>query len=304
MREMVLNHASLASPDEHTCLHWLQDLAVGMSTLIRQGVVLSSLRMHQPSAELECMPGYSLYNAMLALRQTGRDESLFLLRLSTKTPLLTSVVGAARDRFLRCEATTLSSTYGEPLLLCAIQGWIAISFPSAPGWEQDRLSVMFEELLPDGGFEEVQEAIDNLAYSGHATPIYERHLARIRDGLPEEQWQERNTVFPYLRFGRDVEHHISSQQTLLPRIIDKLHSLNDDAAAWQTTGGSMPQWSRHVTPENPGVRHLRMFMSYTGEHRLFEWHARYSNGSNGGRIHFRIEADTRTIEVGYVGPHL
>ena len=43
MREMVLNHASLAAPDRHTALAWLKDLAIGMAQL--QRIAQSILRM-------------------------------------------------------------------------------------------------------------------------------------------------------------------------------------------------------------------------------------------------------------------
>ena len=49
MREMVLNHASLVPPDEHTCLCWLRDLAVGMSILTMHRVVDSALRSLVPA---------------------------------------------------------------------------------------------------------------------------------------------------------------------------------------------------------------------------------------------------------------
>ena len=301
---MVLNHASLVSPDEHTCLRWLQDLAIGMSTLSGQRIVRNALHSSRPLLETLCLPDYSFFNAILELPTTARDERVYLLSLITNTPLLQGLAPEVKDQFLRCETHPMPPDDGEPLLLCALQGWIAVGFPSSSDWERDEISITFRELQHDGEWEEVQEVVDHLASSSHSAAICERHALRTRNGSPEEQWEKRDAVFTCLRFGRDVEHNIRSQQTLLPRILDKLHSLNEDAAAWQVTGGTMPQWSRHVTPEHPSVRHLRVFMSYTGEHRVFEWHARYSNGSNGGRIHFRVEADTRTIEVGYIGPHL
>ena len=301
---MVLNHVSLASPNKHTCLHWLQDLAVGMSTLSGQRVVRNILHSSRPLHEVLCLPGWSFSNAIVELPPIARDERVYLLSLITNAPFGVGLTPVVKDQFLRCETYPMPPDDGEPLLLCALLGWVAVGFPSSSNWEHDAINITFRELLANDEWEETQETIDHLASSLHSAAIYDRHYTRTRNGSPEEQWEKRDAVFTYLRFGRDTEHNIGSQQSLLPRIIDKLHSLNKDAATWQVTGGTMPQWSRHVTPEHASVRHLRVFMSYTGEHRLFEWHARYSNGSNGGRIHFRVEADTRTIEVGYIGPHL
>ena len=40
MREMVLNHASLASPDRQTVVGWLKGIATGMAPLVDNKVTL------------------------------------------------------------------------------------------------------------------------------------------------------------------------------------------------------------------------------------------------------------------------
>ena len=305
MREMVLNHASLASPDEYTCGRWLQDLASGIRVLVAQGVAELSLRMHWQPAETECLPGYSLFDAMLAM--TAQEERLFLLQLSAKTPLITAGE-AAYDRFLGCEPVSLSPADGGPLLLCVIQNWIAVSFPSAPQWERDSLEVTFEEMLPDGECEQAIETIDNLASSAHATPICERHRARFLQGVTLwEQWERRDTVFPCLQFGPDVHSNVREQQTNLTTIIHRLHDLSATIATWRVESTAIPHWLSRVSQEstriinNPRLKSARMFRSGSGATELFDWHARYGDG---GRIHFRLELQSRTIEIGYIGPHL
>ena len=98
-----------------------------------------------PVQEIWCLQGYSLYDAIISLRATARDEHRFLLTLVNKAQtLLIRLDATVKERFLMCETTSLSPDDGEPLLLCAIQDWIAISCPSAPDWELDTLNVSSE----------------------------------------------------------------------------------------------------------------------------------------------------------------
>ena len=155
MREMVLNHASIVSPDSHTAVEWLKDVSTGMAQIVDKGVAESSLRMCRPLFEINCVLGCSLWDVYQELRKNGaRDTYGFLMRLSAKHPLLSEVELDFRDRFLACEAKELSPEDGEPLVLCAITDWIAVGFPSAPGWDCDCLTVSFNELLSDDRIEE------------------------------------------------------------------------------------------------------------------------------------------------------
>ena len=88
MRELVLNHRSLASPDVHTCLDWLRDLAIGMSILTGQGIAQSGLRVCRPVQGIWCLQGYSFYDAIVSLRAIARDEHRFLLTLVSKAQTL------------------------------------------------------------------------------------------------------------------------------------------------------------------------------------------------------------------------
>ena len=307
MREMVLNHASLVTlPDERTCLGWLKDLAVGMSMLTNCRVVGSALRVSVPPEEVQCLPGYSFRDAMYSLKATARDESAFLLRLTTKAPLLIELDAATQDQFLGCETVCLPPDDGKPLLLCAIQGWIAVGFPSKPDWNQDTLTVRFRELLPDGEFREAQQSIDNVAYSVHAKRICDHHQAQVLDDLtPGQQWEQRETVFPHLLFGLDVDDRVKESGRIIA-ILSRLERLNKSAAFWKKTGGPIPSWSSDVTRESestmsdPRLRAGRMFRSQDGTRKLFEWHAKFGSM----RIHLLIDAGFRTVEIGYIGPHL
>ena len=141
----------------------------------------------------------------------ARDEYLFLVRLSAKVPLLSDVGQNVADRFQSCEAKTLPPKAGEPLVLCAITDGIAVGFPSDPIWDQNQVTVSFDELLPDGNIGVASETIDNLTRSAHALPICERHRADLRQfANSAELWESREEAFPNLVFGPDVERNLTA----------------------------------------------------------------------------------------------
>ena len=309
MREMVLNHASLAAGNSCVAVCFLKDVVSGMAQLVTQGVTAKALRTARHLTETPCAPGFSLYDATERLRRDGaREEYLFLVRMTTKTPLLSSVEAAAEHRFLMCEARYLPAEDGEPLLLCALTGGVAIGFPTSVEWDRDRITVVFDELQPDGTtFNEETEDIDHLARASHADLIYERHQEhRHVDPSPRELWDNRRAKFPWLVFGPDVEAHLLQVPRL--HIVEKrLTELNEDAERWRRDGGAMPRWTCGVVNErkelrnNPRLREARRFKSCSGGAKLFMWHVRFGRG---WRIHLRFDEKCREVEIGYIGPHL
>ena len=308
---MVLNHASLAPAGWHQIVEWLPDVADGMAALVRQGVTQSTLRMCRSLHEIQFPHGRSLFQACQELQQRGaRDQYVFLMRLSTKVSLLNDLGPDITDRFLMCEAKTMPPEDGAPLVLCAVTDNIAVSMPSEAVWDRDWTPITFHELLPDGSLGQAEEEIDNLARSVHASPISERHSERLlrqcSDGA--DLWSRRAQVFPHLTFGMDVEVHLARLNAgLLGTLLNRLANLNATAADWAATGGDAPQWTTLVTSEsqstmdNPKLREARRFRSASGARVLFEWHARFGSS---GRIHLRLDARARKIEIGYIGNHL
>ena len=311
MREMILNHASLFAPDSDraSISAWLQDAASGMGQLVRDKVVEKSLRMDRSPHETPCLPEYSLHDAYQELHSRGlQEEYLFLVRLVTRVPLLSEAGADVKDRFLGCEEQTLAQDDGAPLVLCAIVDGIAIGFPSQSAWDRDRITVRFNELLPDESIEEMSEVVDQLTRAVHAGPICERHRGRIRAGSnPVTLWENRDEAFPNLVFGPGVEANLRECANQFPTILRKLVDLDRSAGEWRGVGGPAPPWRTKVTPEHSermksaAFRATRRFSSQDGVRRTFEWHARFGNG---GRIHLRFDPQSRKVEIGYIGPHL
>lgn len=152
--------------------------------------------------------------------------------------------------------------------------------------------------------EETSETIDNLSRSARARSIYERHRAAfLQFQNPSALWEQRQQAFSDLIFGPDVTIPPEFSQSIVRRLTE----LNRSAAEWRNGRGSIPPWTCRVAPESDSVkknRHLldaRRFGSRRGTRELFEWHARVGSGL---RIHLRFDADSREIEIGYIGPHL
>ena len=315
MREMILNHASLASAGRDEVPAWLVDMASGMAALVRTRVASKSLRACRSVHDIRFPDGRSLFEAYRELGRRGsRDESVFLMSLTEKAPLLSGVGSEVRDKFLSCEATacearTLPSAEGDPLVLCAVTAGVAVGFPSEPVWDRDRITVTFRELLPNDTFEEANEAVDQLTRTVHAGPIADRNVRclRFRIETPADLWREREAAFPHLTFGPDIEGQLERLPGWLTTIVNRLADLDEAASAWRSVGGAAPPWTCKVTPESESVmnserlREARRFRSVCGERLLFKWHARFGSG---GRIHLRFDAGARTIEIGYIGGHL
>ncbi len=306
MREMIFNHASVGAYDSGIgeASQCLRDVVSGIGQTVKCGATSTTLWIACSYHDIRCQPGYSLHEVWLRLRVQHPDEFKFFGGLIDKSKFLDPA------RLTLYEERTLPEGDGLPLIFSAIADGVLIGFPSGERWMSDQIPVKFYELLPNGNPTERSEEVDQLTHFSHADPICDRHRSYMAAGIgnsPSELWEKRRDVFPHLQFGADVERHLLSEANHLPEIIKKLDSLNQSGKEWAETGGAVPPWKTQVTPESIGVRsdpkllNKRYFRSSSGSRELFEWHARFSHG---GRIHLRFDAESRVIEIGYIGPHL
>lgn len=327
---MVLNHASLVRATRPGVDAWLKDIAAGIAALVRSGAVERVLRTDRPVYEIPCPAGRSLWEAWEGLRRDTRqrpEEVRWLGELLTKAHLLGEATSEQSRRLstcqpVRCEAKTLPPSElefgpdgrydrdaGRPLVYCAITGGIAVSFPSERAWNGERMTVVFDELVPDDDIERVRKEVDNLSRSQDAGAIgYRCQEPSESPRSGTDLWRRRKELFPHLTFGPDVEGHLAKlNPERLPTLVNRLADLDDSAAAWPDAGGAEPPWTGRVNDESKSVkknakwRDARRFRSATGEPVLFLWHARFGKAE---RIHLRFDKLTREIEIGYVGRKL
>lgn len=311
MRSLVLNSAGVSglSVDRRALTPWLRDAVSGMSQLVHDRVAQPELLMQRGIHEIRCLPECSLFDVALdLLRGSAKDESDFLLTVTSRARWTEDLDPADRDRLLACEEQELPGRDGEPLMLCVVIGGIAVGFPSSGLWDSDRIAIRFEELLPNDTIEERTERVDNLSRLVHAGAIAERHRAALRScGTAAELWRRRSEAFPSLLFGPGVEDDLSRLGGHISGVAEKLAGLDAATKEWKDAGGDAPRWPTKVTPESaklladPDLSATRHFPTVRGGTALFHWHARYGRS---GRIHLRLDRRVREIEVGYIGPHL
>ena len=314
MREMVLNHASLVADNRYVATEWLIGLSKGISAIRSDGVVKSPMRAGKYFYEIQCTVDATLLDLTIEMLSTPSiEEAQLLMELDSKS-LALPLNDANQDmteedsglRLVTPFEPPLSMADVGPLLYCAIADGIAVGFPSDPVWEQDQINVYFEELSPDGS--ELNETIDNLTRPEHTTGIVERHRANTRDvSNLGELWDRRVEIFPNLVFGPDVEGQLGQINPRASKAIEKkLSMLDRDTGKWKTAGTAMPEWSCRVRPEsnsvrnNPSLIEARRFRSSNGNSEIFEWHADFGYD----RIHLRFDAQTKEVEIGYIGEHL
>lgn len=289
----------------------LVDIAQGMALLVHKAKLPKTIRMQRQMHEILVAEDISLWSVLQTLQKSNatRDEARFWLGLAQKLPLLTDLPASVSHRLSGCEPSAEMGMFGQALVLCVHQAAVAISFPSEKKWDADQLLVHFTEILPDSNMEAANELIDNVARSSHANRILERYgKQQFTQLTPATFWRDRAIAFPALRFGNDVEEHLTiagGNQFLT--IMHRLDELNASAAKWQADGGAAPNWHSKVTPEaetlrnNPQLAKTRKFKNAQGVPWLYTWHARFGSG---GRIHLRFDATDRSVEIGYIGAHL
>ncbi len=314
MREMILNHASVFAGNRDTAVEWLNGLVHGLKDVVADGVAEPSLRACYHPQEISCLPGCSLFDLFEELRERGfREEFIFLIGLNTKSPILKDTDGEIANRFLQCEHATLPKRDGEPLVYCAITNGISVGFPSEPSWENDQITVTFDELSLEGDITPAVEQVDNLTRSTHASPIVRRHRVSYRNNLLQSAdgrmvWDKKSEAFPHLMFSPSVEANLTIlNRGLLATVINKLSAIDDSAAMWPQHEGYTPPWGSKVTDENTRVKNnpdslnARRFLSHDGTLKLFLWHARFGSA---GRIHLYFDRRDYSVEIGYIGHHL
>lgn len=117
----------------------------------------------------------------------------------------------------------------------------------------------------------------------------------------------RRRAFPALLWGTDVDSQMETfPAEYLTLAFSRLAALDDIVRRWRATGLAEPDLGSLVfrnetalTMDNYG--NDRRFRSSTGEMRTYEKHVWIDQGN---RLHFIMDTASKSIEVGYLGPHL
>jgi hypothetical protein len=250
----------------------------------------------------------------------AKDQISAFRSILTRSPLFDAEeAGGELELF---DVTDASSGKAYPALRAA--AWYEspmVSFPNGAHWNLNPLKIHIDSLSEGTGDIVRREGeianFHDLREWEEARPAYEaRRSAEIDNGT--ELWAFRKAVYPMLDFCGRTESQFSDWShplNILDQVKESFGELNEFCGKWRD--GGFPDYShnrlkegglnRKVSGEsdsvddNPGLRRHRMFYLPDGRCEYFEFHIKLSQGY---RIHFFPDQETKTIWIGYVGPHL
>ena len=191
---------------------------------------------------------------------------------------------------------------------------LAISFPSDEQWESERITLKTIAITGvDDGWTDLEEPVVNASNvdSVRALTNWIEERCSIQTETGEELWNRRVTLFPSLKFSKEVEDSFKDNSmednNLVPRVLRKLSNLNAFAENWvegpfKPKEGNLegnPRQDSDETLKKYGAE--RTFRSEDGNCLVFSWHVSISKS---WRMYFHEVKDTRKVIVGYIGKHL
>ena len=185
---------------------------------------------------------------------------------------------------------------GYDAMQCVVTNGILVSLDH-PKWNFDHAIVECDD---------ARIQFDHASRIDHVDPIAHRDVARSDVSIRNFE-TIRQTAFPLLDWGRGVTDQIPIfPSEYLQLAFTRLAKLDDIVRHWRSSGSAEPDQGNLVfrnestlTMDNYGNQ--RRFRSASGEMKTYEQHVRINQGN---RIHFIIDVDARSIEIGYIGKHL
>lgn len=237
-----------------------------------------------------------------------RDLASFFDALQSCAPADDQLDDATIDSVLRLEVTAPVAGHeavypaicdaGLAAMQCAVTDGTLVSF-AHPRWDFD------QGVVACGGD---QIAIDHASRVPHVDAIVRRKLDAAREDVTRRNFETaRERAFPSLLWGQDVVGQLQRfPSEFLALAFRRFAALDDIARRWRNTGIAMPDsGSLELKPESEltmqNYAEERRYRSSTGEMRTYETHVWIDSGN---RIHLLLDQEARTVEIGYVGPHL
>ena len=239
--------------------------------------------------------------------QVDREAQRYIKTMTTKAPfwdglpLLYERVLEHEFRHDDREALGLGVAYLlEALSVSLLSGecWDVILLPLNASW-------ITEE-------ETIEETIVHVTHSSQPAHVYQhgqwiqdRLQSDVQDG--DDMWNRRTELFPSLTFCEAAGEQIRNLSPTMQRpVIRRLFELETYCREWDEGGFNQERLPTRATPESQRTLQqygdVRTFLCPDNVERAFSWHVRLTPLA--WRIHFYPDPATRTIVIGYVGPHL
>lgn len=303
MREFVLNDACLgAAISLDDAATRASDLENGIAALIGAGYGLQSMRLAASTGELEVAAGITLADVLIHMLKNSRSGRL-LAGMATKYPVEDDIGDAELDALVHWNIPAHPRSLS--LLLCARSRRIAATMSADPTWAVDPL-VIGVATDPSAPGNIIGIEIDNVYSAENAARLADRlRSAFVKSASPADIWAKKKSLFPNLDFAPRVEKDLTNLGPLhYAPALQRLDELNRASGAWTVPAGRPVYYSR-VNGESKSTMDKygseRRFRSSDGTDQTFELHAMLPGGF---RLHFREILSVRSLEIGYIGPHL
>jgi hypothetical protein len=317
MPDYVLNRSSfepLLSSLQEAQGHAISMLR-GLAALDAEGGDLRRFRMHSdpwtiPLVQLDTDHTMSLCEAINRLYDSddhGVADYFFSLQRMIPTDAgltdeqIEAILGAEEPLPLTGfeESYGCAQAAGMDAAICAVSQSVLASLPRGEFAGFDRI-----------GFRSgsVPYTFDHVALPEHGTAISARQSDSLRRGVNRRNfWDRKDEVYCNLIFGRDVRHQVDQfAPNLFNLVLTRLDELNRRTAIWQANvGGPFPDGICQIRPESRATMDAygdyRRFRKHENGNAIFQEHVWIDRGS---RIHLIRDLNARTMEIGYIGPHL
>jgi hypothetical protein len=239
---------------------------------------------------------------------TTRELAVFFDALQCYAPVVDKLDDSAIDAILRLNPTQAVDGYEHiyeaicdaayDAMQCAVTGGTLVSL-AHERWNFDHAVVVC-------GSERVE--LDHASRPMHVDKIVERKQVIARGAVTRQNFDAaRHTAFPSLSWGQDVPQQIMAfPAEYLGLAFERLARLDNTVRRWRTSASAEPHPGNMIfrnesslTMHNYGNE--RRFRSGSGEMQTYEKHVWIDRGN---RIHFILDYVGRSIEIGYIGPHL
>ncbi|MDP1598444.1 hypothetical protein [Phenylobacterium sp.] len=237
-----------------------------------------------------------------------RQLAVYFDALQSHAPAIHALDDATVDAILRIQPTGAADGFealfpaicdaGFDAMQCVVTGGTLVSLDRDP-WRFSHVRFECDGRSADLGHASRPDHVGDLS-------VADRLEARER--MTRQNFATvRRRAFPCLAWGDDVDRQIDTfPAEYLTLAFTRLAALDDIVRRWQNTSSAGPETANLVfhgesdlTMDNYGDQ--RRFRSSTGEVRTYEQHVWIDRGN---RLHFILDSATRTLEVGYLGPHL
>jgi hypothetical protein len=309
--DMVLNELSLRSlaQDIHIARQRMSNLLRIMRIAI-QSVVNRVLRTHENFYAESLASGYSIANWRND-PNIDREEQRYFRSLTTKAPYWFDIRQPEIESNFHLSEFQHNGVAAHGLGFAYLIEAIAVSLCSEAQWNVSHVEIEASRLGDDENVFTEQVTVVHASriehVRVHTTWIQDRLRTSVRDGA--DLWQRREGLFASLCFCDAVSDQIQSLHVgnpLLRSVVRRLLELEHYCRSWERGPFNSQQLPTKASPESQITLQQfgreRIFLCPDGQERLFDWHVRLTPGA--WRIHFFPEARTRTIIIGYIGPHL